>query len=129
MGCEGAEKTFWDEQEKFKEENKWEKFQSRCVQRRDWSMHKGQMGQMRVFFCIYSWNWKYDVEGMEGSRSTHKVLQRSTDIDAGAAVQLRNEKKKDGKMEGNKRLYKWQLLNSPNKGQLEQPHTWSLLAI
>lgn len=60
---------------------------------------------------------------MEGNRSTHKVLQRRTDIDAGAAVQLRNEKKKDGKVEGDKRQYKWQLLNSPNKGQLEQPHT------
>jgi hypothetical protein len=60
---------------------------------------------------------------MEGSRSIHGVLQRGTDTDAGAAVKLRNEKKKEGKMRGNRRSRKWQLPNSPNKSQLQQPHT------
>jgi hypothetical protein len=60
---------------------------------------------------------------MVGSRSTHKVLQRSTDTDAGAAVKLKYAKKKDGKIMGDRRPCKWQLPDSPNKGQLEQPHT------
>jgi hypothetical protein len=49
---------------------------------------------------------------MEGSRSTHKMLQKSTDIDADAAVKLKNAKKKDGNIMEHRRPCKWQLPNS-----------------
>jgi hypothetical protein len=57
---------------------------------------------------------------MKGSKSIHGVLQRGADTDAGAAVKLRNEKKEEGKMRGDRKPHKWQL---PNKGQIQQPHT------